>query len=257
MSKTKVQTPPGPLQTERLSSGNRKLIRDLVVKLDGGPKITVPKGFEMDFSSIPWFARWFVDWAKVDIAGVVHDFLYWCPKHAQKLGITTRRRADDVWWEAGGGWWRTARTDSSGGPGGAHCGCVAGGPYARRTGLGGVRARCSRHHRHRRSRPLLARRLRRPEQNLKAPADGLRVDRSRRRGVRALTSPRRPLIEGAASGSPFGRGVRRGGAAAVEPGAGRSASGARARPRRGRSSSPKAAAIAGAAEGRVVSATFA
>ena len=102
MSKTKVQTPPGPLQTERLSSGNRKLIRDLVVKLDGGPKITVPKGFETDFSSIPWFARWFIDWAKVDIAGVVHDFLYWCPKHAQKLGITTRMRADDVWWELAG-----------------------------------------------------------------------------------------------------------------------------------------------------------
>ena len=100
---TKVQPDPGPLQTERLPSGRRKLIRSLAVKLNDGSGITVPDGFETDFSSIPWFARWVVDWAKVDVAGVVHDFLYWCPKHAkQALGTDSRKRFDDVWEELAG-----------------------------------------------------------------------------------------------------------------------------------------------------------
>ena len=100
---TKVQPEPGRLQTERLPSGRRKLIRGLVVKLDDGSKITVPDGFETDFSSIPWFARWVVDWAKVDVAGVVHDFLYWCPTQAkQALATDSRKRFDDVWEELAG-----------------------------------------------------------------------------------------------------------------------------------------------------------
>ena len=91
MAKTKVKDP-GPLQTERLPNGNRKLIRKLVVEVDYDTTITVPEGFETDFSSIPAFARSFIDWSRVDIAGVVHDFLYWCPQEG-----FSRKRADDVW----------------------------------------------------------------------------------------------------------------------------------------------------------------
>ena len=97
MAKTKVRDPPGPLRTERLPNGRRKLIRNLVVKLEGGTKITVPDGFETDFSSIPAFARSFIDWSRVDIAGVVHDFLYWCPQR----GID-RKSADGIWREIAG-----------------------------------------------------------------------------------------------------------------------------------------------------------
>lgn len=80
MADSRVKDPPGPLQTERLPGGNRKLLRRLVVQLDDDTILTVPKGFETDFSSIPRFARSFIDWSRVDIAGVVHDFLYWCPQ---------------------------------------------------------------------------------------------------------------------------------------------------------------------------------
>ena len=97
MAKTKVQDPPGPLRTERLPSGMRKLIRKLVVELEDGTRFTVPDGFETDFSSIPALARCFIDWSKVDIAGVVHDFLYWCPQ--KDIG---RKRADHIWREIAG-----------------------------------------------------------------------------------------------------------------------------------------------------------
>ena len=92
MADTTVKAPPGPLQTERLPGGNRKLTRKLVVQLDDDTTISVPKDFETDFSSIPWFARSFIDWSRVDIAGVVHDFLYWCPQ-----GGISRKRSDDLW----------------------------------------------------------------------------------------------------------------------------------------------------------------
>ena len=97
MPPTKVQNPPGSLQTERLQNGNRKLIRDLTVELDDGTKVTVRTGFETDFSSIPWFARSLVDWTKVDIAGVVHDYLYWC-----RQNDISRKRADAIWLEMAG-----------------------------------------------------------------------------------------------------------------------------------------------------------
>ena len=97
MAKTKVQDPPGPLRTERLPNGNRNLIRNLLVELDDGTTIAVVNGFETDFSSIPRFARSFIDWSRVDIAGVVHDFLYWCPQK----GIS-REQADTVWREMAG-----------------------------------------------------------------------------------------------------------------------------------------------------------
>ncbi len=63
------------LQTERMSDGRRRLLRELVVEVDG-LLITVPAGTLTDFSTIPWFGRALVRWSKVDIAGVVHDWIY-------------------------------------------------------------------------------------------------------------------------------------------------------------------------------------
>ena len=85
----------GPLQTERCSNGQRKLLRDLTVAVtvkDEGTEITVEKGFPTDFSSIPPFCRWVVRWSKVDLAGVVHDWLY-------ADGPLARKPADEIWWQ--------------------------------------------------------------------------------------------------------------------------------------------------------------
>ncbi len=78
-----------PMQTERLEDGRRQLLRDLVVKIDG-ERISVPAGTITDFSSIPWFGRMFMRWSRVDIAGVVHDWLY-------QTGSMSRGRADKIW----------------------------------------------------------------------------------------------------------------------------------------------------------------
>ena len=94
------------LSVLRLSNGDRELVRPLLVKgfrtalpnlqvssgviLNGA--LCVHRGFVTDFSSIPTPLQWGVRWSRVDVAGVVHDFLYRdtrCP----------RAVADDVWWE--------------------------------------------------------------------------------------------------------------------------------------------------------------
>jgi hypothetical protein len=72
-----------------MEDGHRRLLRDLVIVV-AGELFTVPKGTETDFSSIPWFGRLLVRWSKVDIAGVVHDWLY-------QTGSITRARADTIW----------------------------------------------------------------------------------------------------------------------------------------------------------------
>ena len=84
-----VQDPPGPLRTERCPDGRRKLLRPLRVELDGR-RIAVPRGFVTDYSSIPSFGRFVVRWSRVDVAGVVHDWLY----ARRRL---PRSEADDLW----------------------------------------------------------------------------------------------------------------------------------------------------------------
>lgn len=79
----------GALQTERQSNGRRKLLRDLVVNSDG-VEIGVPSGTSTDYTSAPFFARPFIHWSRVDVAGVVHDYLY-------QEGLYPRRRADRIW----------------------------------------------------------------------------------------------------------------------------------------------------------------
>lgn len=78
-----------PLSTTRLRNGMRELNRDFRIEID---KVlyTVPKGFNTDFSSYPWYSRVIVRFDKVDIAGVVHDYLY-C------RGEVTRTEADEIW----------------------------------------------------------------------------------------------------------------------------------------------------------------
>lgn len=79
-----------PLQTERLPRGTRRLLRDLSVQVRDR-EVVVPAGTETDFSSIPSFGRFVVRWSQVDIAGVIHDWLY-------RTGEVSRREADAIWY---------------------------------------------------------------------------------------------------------------------------------------------------------------
>jgi hypothetical protein len=83
-----------PLQTERLGNGHRKLLRTLTIKIDD-QYISVPKNTQTDYSSIPWFGRILVRWSKVDIAGVVHDWLYAKGKLVNEPIL--RAKADEIW----------------------------------------------------------------------------------------------------------------------------------------------------------------
>ncbi|MCP3980931.1 MAG: DUF1353 domain-containing protein [bacterium] len=80
-----------PLAAERLPNGRRKLSRDLELCVSG-EKLTIPEGTKTDFSSIPPFARALVRWSRVDVAGVVHDFLY-------QTGGRSRWSADLIWFK--------------------------------------------------------------------------------------------------------------------------------------------------------------
>lgn len=80
------------LWTIRLPDGRRRLAQSITVTvLDRS--VTVPKGAVTDYSSIPSFASWIVRWSKVDVAGVVHDWIYRYPD-----GFT-RRQADYIWYD--------------------------------------------------------------------------------------------------------------------------------------------------------------
>lgn len=79
----------GPLQTERMCNGRRKLLRELQLQINEDI-YTIEKGFNTDYSSIPWFGRFVVRWSKVDVAGVVHDWLYF-------YGKETRSKSDQIW----------------------------------------------------------------------------------------------------------------------------------------------------------------
>ena len=92
MAKTKLVS--GALQTERLDNGHRKLLRVLIVKINN-QYITIPKNTITDYSSIPWFGRMLVRWSKVDIAGVVHDWLYAEGKLENES--ISRAKADEIW----------------------------------------------------------------------------------------------------------------------------------------------------------------
>lgn len=71
------------------SSGRRVLNRDFKIIVDG-EMIVVPKGFDTDYSSYPWITRSIVRFDRVDVAGVVHDYLY-------RTRRKTRKQADRIW----------------------------------------------------------------------------------------------------------------------------------------------------------------
>ena len=95
------------LRVDRLPSGQRQLVRDLVIDLgenlrlgdgeytgftvsdEGNTVVTVPTCFVTDFSSIPGPARPFFRFDKVDLAGCCHDLAY-------RVGVP-RGKADRIW----------------------------------------------------------------------------------------------------------------------------------------------------------------
>ncbi len=78
-----------PLKTERMPDGRRKLLRELALLVEG-KEYPIEKGYVTDYSSIPWFGRFVVRWSRVDIAGVIHDWLY-------EKGSGSRSEADRIW----------------------------------------------------------------------------------------------------------------------------------------------------------------
>ena len=94
---SRIQTPPGPLQVERLPNGSRQLLRALVVNVSGTAiphLVTVNGGSPTDYSSLPWGFRWLMNWSRVDVAGVVHDHLYKVYPHPK---FPSRWAMDLVW----------------------------------------------------------------------------------------------------------------------------------------------------------------
>ena len=93
-----------PLQVKRVDRRfARELTRCLLVEIGKKPAdvISVCAGFDTDYSSIPAPCRGIVHWSKVDVAGVVHDYLYRYPKNR------TRAEDDWIWWVlARSGKWR-------------------------------------------------------------------------------------------------------------------------------------------------------
>lgn len=78
------------LSTTRLEDGRRELNRKLVIVVDG-VELVVPRGFKTDLSSYPGFTRMLVRFDRVDIAGVVHDMLYFLGEPFNRAG------ADKAW----------------------------------------------------------------------------------------------------------------------------------------------------------------
>ena len=97
-----------PLQTLKWTDGSRVLLKPLVVDVLGYRiRIEADEDFKTDFSSIPPFGRWIVRWSRVDVAGVVHDWLYQTvgrgsvstELHKEKnlRSSVTRKEADEIW----------------------------------------------------------------------------------------------------------------------------------------------------------------
>ena len=83
----------GPLKVARQPNGQRVLLKPLLysVRLTRIGPILVPGGFPTDYSSDP---IGLMDWSTVDIAGVVHDWLY-----RKQFPPLSRRQDDAIWFE--------------------------------------------------------------------------------------------------------------------------------------------------------------
>lgn len=79
-----------PLSTTKNDkTGDNVVDRPFFIIADG-LLIEIPTGFPTDFSSYPPFSRSIVAPKRVDLAGAVHDKLYWSEE-------VSRRRADKIW----------------------------------------------------------------------------------------------------------------------------------------------------------------
>lgn len=106
---SRVLHPLGALHVERRRDGRRRLLRRLRVDVsklqDESVVAEVPSRFVTDYSSIPWYGRFLVRWSKVDVAGVVDDYLYRTDavlnEHGEEIcldnTIDAPRRADAIW----------------------------------------------------------------------------------------------------------------------------------------------------------------
>ena len=96
---SRVQPRPGALQVEKRTDGRRRLLREIRVdvstNVDRSRIVCVPPDFVTDYSSLPWGTRWFMHWSRVDVAGVVHDYLYRCG--ADDSCCYTKAEADRIW----------------------------------------------------------------------------------------------------------------------------------------------------------------
>jgi hypothetical protein len=89
--------PPGALQVERLPDGRRRLLRDLNLRL-GGEEISIPAGFDTDYSSWPRFLPG-PNYSKIDVAGIVHDFIFrygWLGVEGRDVSYIEANR---IWYE--------------------------------------------------------------------------------------------------------------------------------------------------------------
>ena len=117
-----------PLRLERRPDGKRRLVEDFSVTIGEGEDaipITVPAGFKTDFSSIPPGLGWTMHWTRVDVAGVVHDWLYANARTGRTNRTELPSETDRLWkldtdriwfdiarsgerraqrWQAGAGW---------------------------------------------------------------------------------------------------------------------------------------------------------
>ena len=87
------------LDGRALDDGRIQLLADYKIYIclpDFKHIIDIPKGFTSDLSSFPTLFSWIVDWRRVAIAGLVHDYLY-SLEGSKQYPLLTRIQKDKVW----------------------------------------------------------------------------------------------------------------------------------------------------------------
>jgi len=73
-----------------MGTGKFRLLLPLIYSNPYGCQYVVPRGFETDFASIPWFLHGIINkHGKYDVPAVLHDWLY-------SSGIASRAEADKI-----------------------------------------------------------------------------------------------------------------------------------------------------------------
>ena len=91
-------------QRERSGRGLYTLVEPFTYQVgteNSGKAITVRKGFETDFASIPWFARWLISPSGLHAkAALIHDGLYRGVVDLDGLNYPTRSETEAIFKEA-------------------------------------------------------------------------------------------------------------------------------------------------------------